>query len=59
MNQLFSIGKQFFNKKSNDDDSETPGSSKNPLSLIKQLDKNGDGKITEEGFVDFFQYSAL
>jgi hypothetical protein len=31
----------------------------NPLSLFSQLDKNGDGKITEEDFVGVVQQAGL
>lgn len=58
MDQLFSVGKQIFKKRNkNEDNAESSGSKEgfNPLTMFKQLDKNGDGKITEEGkFLNFF-----
>ena len=55
MNQLFSIGKKVFKSKheDNDDDDEHNGSSSdkfgNPIAMLKTFDRDGDGKITENG----------
>lgn len=48
MNQLFSIGKSLMggSKNRGDDDGGF-----NPLTVFKQFDQNGDGKITEDDFV--------
>ena len=61
MNQLFSIGKSLIKNKNNGGGTGNIGNSNvaggsssggfNPLAMFKQLDKNGDGKITEEDFV--------
>ncbi|RNA16572.1 hypothetical protein BpHYR1_046820 [Brachionus plicatilis] len=44
---LFSAGKSFLGNVISQDSDELF----NPLPLFKQFDKNGDGKITEEGFI--------
>lgn len=46
MDQLFSVGKSLFKSK----DSSSDGGL-NPFAMFKQLDRNGDGKITEDDFV--------
>ena len=52
MNHLFSMGKDLLkNKDDGDHHSSSGGSGLNPLAMFKQLDRNGDGKITEEGKV--------
>lgn len=43
---LFNAGKSFLSNVISDDSEDVF----NPLPLFKQFDKNGDGKITEEGF---------
>jgi hypothetical protein len=48
MNQLFSAGKSFLNKKSDGSGAGGDGGF-NPMAMFKSLDKNGDGKITEDG----------
>jgi hypothetical protein len=68
MNQLFNIGKGLIkngldanNNNSNKDGSKVQGNdntgggfdSLNPMAMFKQLDRNGDGKITVEGSVLF------
>ena len=54
MNQLFSIGKKVFKSKHADnEDDELSGSSGdkfgNPIAMLKSFDRDGDGKITENG----------
>jgi hypothetical protein len=61
MNQLFSIGKKIFKDKSDDNQNEnetlgdasgdTNSNSKygNPVAMLKTFDRDGDGKITENG----------
>lgn len=43
MDQVFSMGKKMFGKKSGD------GGGSNPLAFFKQFDRDGDGNITENG----------
>jgi hypothetical protein len=47
MNQIFNAGKSFLNKNGGDGSGSDGGL--NPMSMFKSLDKNGDGKITEQG----------
>lgn len=55
MNQLFSVGKSLFkNKKGNDHDEGGSSDGMNPIAMFKQLDRNGDGKITEDGRFIYF-----
>ena len=52
MNKLIGFGMSLFKKTQNKDQEEESGGSGflgNPLDMFKQLDKNGDGTITEEG----------
>ena len=52
MNQLFSVGKSLFkNKKGNDHDEGGSSDGMNPIAMFKQLDRNGDGKITEYAII--------
>lgn len=51
MDQLFSVGKSLFKNKSKNSDSDSGSGGLNPMAMFKQLDRNGDGKITEDDFV--------
>lgn len=53
MNQLFSIGKSLFKGASKNDDGNNGlfGDLLNPMTVFKQFDQNGDGKITEDDFI--------
>ncbi len=55
MNQLFGIGKQLLGGDKKGEGSSSGGSggasglSSNPMKLLKQFDRDGDGNITENG----------
>ena len=58
MDQIFSMGKSLFGGGSNDDEGSSGGLDfSNPFAMLFQLDRDGDGKITEEGnflVIEFF-----
>ncbi len=48
---MFKMGKSLFGGGGDSSAGSNGSGGFNPLTMFKQLDKNGDGKITEEDFV--------
>lgn len=49
MSSLLSLGKKLFKKDDDNDDDDSSGSSGGIFSALKSFDRDGDGKITENG----------